>query len=207
MAAEFTSREISAKYDRFARWYDWVECVPDLLGLGRLRRSLLSRVSGAVLEVAVGTGKNLPCYPQGCGITAIDVSREMLNVASERAAKISMHVSFSLADAETLPFPDHSFDTVVSSLSSCTFPNPARVFREMARVCRTGGRILLLEHGRSDHDWLGHWQDRHADKFAEALGCHWNREPLQLIERGGLKVVRSRRTFLGIFHQIHASPP
>jgi ubiquinone/menaquinone biosynthesis C-methylase UbiE len=131
----------------------------------------------------------------------------MLNVASERAAKISMHVSFSLADAETLPFSDHSFDTVVSSPQHLHIPNPAHVFREMARVCRTGGKILLLEHGRSDHEWLGHWQDRHADKFAEPLGCHWNREPLELIEQGGLKVVSSRRTFLGIFHQIHASPP
>ena len=56
MAAEFASREISEKYDRFARWYDWVECVPDLLGVGRLRRSLLSQASGRVLEVAVGTG-------------------------------------------------------------------------------------------------------------------------------------------------------
>jgi ubiquinone/menaquinone biosynthesis C-methylase UbiE len=84
-------------------------------------------VSGAVLEVAVGTGKNLTCYPQGCRITAIDVSG-MLNVASARAAKISMHVSFSLADAETLPFPDHSFDTVVSSRQHLHIPNPARVF-------------------------------------------------------------------------------
>ena len=126
MAAEFASREIS----EIARWYDWVEFVPDLLGVGRLRRSLLSRASGRVLEVAVGTGKNLPCY-HDCRITAIDLSSEMLNVARERAAKLSMHASLSLADAEVLPFADHSFDTVVSSLSTCTFPNPARVVREM----------------------------------------------------------------------------
>jgi ubiquinone/menaquinone biosynthesis C-methylase UbiE len=206
MAVEFASRDISEKYDRFARWYDWVEGIPDLLGVGRLRRSLLSRASGRVLEVAVGTGKNLPYYPDGCRITAMDLSSEMLNVARERAAKLSMYVSFSLADAETLPFPDHSFDTVVSSLSGCTFPNPARAVREMARVCRTGGKILLLEHGRSDREWLGHWQDRHADRFAEPLGCHWNREPLELVEHAALKVVRARRTFFGIFHQIEAVP-
>jgi ubiquinone/menaquinone biosynthesis C-methylase UbiE len=206
MAAEFASGEISAKYDRFARWYDWVECIPDLLGLGRLRRSLLSRASGMVLEVAVGTGKNLAYYPHGCRITAIDVSRNMLNVAAERAAKLSKHVSFSLADAELLPFADHCFDTVVSSLSACTFPNPARAFREMGRVCRMDGKILLLEHGRSNCEWLGDWQDRHADKFAEPLGCHWNRKPLELVEEGGLKVVRAHRTFFGIFHQIEAVP-
>jgi ubiquinone/menaquinone biosynthesis C-methylase UbiE len=206
MAAEFDSREISAKYDRFARWYDWVEFVPDLLGVRRLRRSLLERASGRVLEVAAGTGKNFHHYPPGCRITAVDVSRGMLKVARERAAKLSIHVSFSLADAEALPFADHCFDTVVSSLSACTFPNPAGAFREMARVCRTDGKILLLEHGRSDRERLGRWQDRHADKFAKPVGCHWNREPLEIVQQAGLKVVRAHRTFFGIFHQIEAVP-
>ena len=84
MAAEFASREISEKYDRFARWYDWVEGVPDLLGV----RRLLERASGRVLEVAVGTGKNFHHYPPDCRMTAVDVSREMLNIARERAGKL-----------------------------------------------------------------------------------------------------------------------
>ena len=105
MAVEFRSREISEKYDRFARWYDWLEGIPDLLGIRRLRRSLLSRASGSILEVAVGTGKNLAYYPHDCRITAMDISRNMLNVAHQRAAKLSMHVSFSLADAGVLPLP------------------------------------------------------------------------------------------------------
>ncbi|MPZ78790.1 MAG: hypothetical protein GEU77_19995 [Deltaproteobacteria bacterium] len=66
--------------------------------------------------------------------------------------------------------------------------------------------MLLLEHGRSNRERLGRWQDRHADKFAKPLGCHWNREPLELIKDAGLKVVRSRRTFFGIFHHIEAKP-
>ena|SRR5687768_1375016 len=97
------SGEISAKYDRFARSYDWIEGIPDLLGVGRLRRSLFSRVSGAVLEVAVGTGKNFPYYPPGCRITAVDVSREMLNIARKRAAKLSMDISFSLVERKLSP--------------------------------------------------------------------------------------------------------
>jgi hypothetical protein len=76
----------------------------------------------------------------------------------------------------------------------------------MARVCRMDGKILLLEHGRSDRDWLGRWQDRHADQFAKPVGCHWNREPLELAKRAGLKVVRTGRKFFGIFHQIEAEP-
>jgi methyltransferase OMS1 len=79
----------------------------------------------------------------------------------------------------------------------------------MARVCRNDGKILLLEHGRSDQEWLGGWQDRHADQFAESLGCHWNRKPLELTTEAGLKVVKSRRIFFGVFHQIEAEsgPP
>src|ERR671919_2080555 len=108
MATTFTSQEISRKYDRFARWYDWVEGIPDLLGLSRLRRRLLKKASGKVLEVAVGTGKNLAYYPRDCRIIAIDLSREMLSVAGRRATKLSMKVSFLVADAEALPFREQS---------------------------------------------------------------------------------------------------
>jgi ubiquinone/menaquinone biosynthesis C-methylase UbiE len=206
MAVVFASREISAKYDRIARWYDWLEGIPNLLGLSRLRRTLLRGVSGKVLEVAAGTGKNQTYYPRDCRIIALDLSGEMLKVARNRAARLSMPVSFLVADAETLPFPDNSFDTVVSSLSTCTFPDPVAALEEMARVCRSSGKILLLEHGRSDRERLALWQDRHADQFVKPLGCHWNREPLTLIRDAGLKVVRTRRTFFGMFHQIEAVP-
>lgn len=204
MAVTFGLREISAKYDRFAPWYDWLEGIPNLLGLSRLRRVLLRRASGKVLEVAVGTGKNLIYYPRDCRIIALDLSKEMLKIARKRAAKLSIPVSFSLGDAEALPFPNKSFDTVVSSLSTCTFPNPVAALAEMARVCRTGGQILVLEHGRSDHERLARWQDRHADQFAKGSACHWNREPLELSRNAGLEIIRARRNFFGIFHRIEA---
>jgi ubiquinone/menaquinone biosynthesis C-methylase UbiE len=206
VSVEFVSRELSAKYDRFARWYDCVEGVLNFLGVGRLRQGVFSQSSGKVLEVAVGTGKNLRYYSHDCQIIAVDISREMLKVARQRAVKLDIKVHFSLAAAEDLPFPDHCFDTVVSSLSTCTFPNPAGALQEMARVCKPSGQILLLEHGRSDRGWLGRWQDRHADKFAKPFGCHWNREPLDLAKTAGLKIIRSQRSFFGIFHRIEAAP-
>src|SRR4026209_973528 len=132
MPVQFTSREISEKYNQFARWYDWVEGIPDTLGVRRLRRQLLQAASGRVLEVAVGTGKNLRFYPRGCRIITVDVSSEMLKVARQRAAKLSLRVSFLVADTEALPFRVDSFDTVVSSLSTCTFPNPVAALGEMA---------------------------------------------------------------------------
>jgi ubiquinone/menaquinone biosynthesis C-methylase UbiE len=205
MAVRLTTLEISQKYDRFARWYDWIEGVPDLLGVSRLRRRLLRGARGKVLEVAVGTGKNLRYY-RDCQIIGVDLSSEMLTVARNRAAKLSMRVSFFMANAEALPFSDHNFDTVVSSLSTCTFPEPVIALQEMARVCRTGGKILLLEHGRSDREWLGRFQDRRADRFARPLGCHWNREPLELVRAAGLNVVEAQRRFFGVFHTIEAAP-
>jgi ubiquinone/menaquinone biosynthesis C-methylase UbiE len=167
-------------------------------------------VGGKVLEVAVGTGKNLPYYPRGCRIVAVDLSMEMLNIARKRAAHLSMNVSLLLADAEALPFSNESFDTVVSSLSTCTFPDPVAALEEMARVCRREGKVLLLERGRSDRERLGRWQDRRADRFSTPLGCHWNREPLELVRQAGLKVHRAKLHFFGIFQQIESlkiAPP
>ena len=206
MALELTTKEIAEKYNHFARWFDLVEGVPDLLGVRKLRQRLLRQVSGQVLEVAVGTGKNLHYYPASCRISAVDVSGEMLNLARQRALKLSMNVSFSLADAEALPFFNESFDTVVSSLTTCTFPNPVTALKEMARVCRPGGRILLVEHGRSNREGIGRWQDRREKSFAKRLGCHWNREILELVRQAGLKVNNSRRVFFGVFHTIDAEP-
>ena len=128
----------------------------------------------------------------------------MLNCAVKRAAKLRMDVSFLLTDAEALPLSDKSFDTVVSSLTTCTFPNPVAALKEMGRVCRTNGRILLLEHGRSNRKWLARFQDRHADQFAKPLGCHWNREPQNLAREAGLKILDAQRFFYGIFHVIEA---
>ena len=206
MAVNFTSRELSKKYDQFARWYDWVEGVLDLLGVSSLRRQLLQRASGRVLEVSIGTGKNLHYYPGGCQIVAVDLSREMLALAPTRATRLRASVPFLLADAEALPFSARNFDTVVSSLSTCTFPNPVTALEEMARVCRTDGKVVLLEHGRSNREWLGRWQDKRAEGHAKQLGCHWNRETLELVRQAGLKVQNSRRVFFGVFHQIEAVP-
>lgn len=198
--------EIRQKYGKVAPRYDLLEAIPELLGMRRLRGSLLQRAAGKVLEVAAGTGKNLRYYSRDCRLTAVDLSPAMLEVARKRANRLGLHITFLVMDAEALAFPDQSFDTVVSSLSVCTFPDPVAALREMARVCRADGRILLLEHGRSDREWLGRWQDRRADRHAEYLGCRWNREPLDLVRQAGLTLLAARRVFFGIFHVLEATP-
>ena len=206
MDARCIKEEIRRKYNKFARWYDLAQGIPELLGLRKLRRELLERASGEILEIAVGTGKNLDYYQDRSQIIALDLSPRMLDIARKRAYKLHINASFLLMDAERLAFADRSFDTVVDSLSLCTFPDPLIALEEMARVCRSEGRILLLEHGRSDREWLGRFQDRRADTHAKQLGCRWNREPLDLVRQAGLNIISARRTFLGIFHMIEASP-
>ncbi len=199
-------REIQRKYKEFARWYDFGEAVTGFLAVRRLRQRLLQEASGKVLEIAVGTGKNLAYYPRTCRITAVDLSPEMLQLARNRAMRLRLDIDFLVMDAEALGFPDQSFDTVVDSLSLCTIPDPVVALREMARVCRRDGRILLVEHGRSSHEWLGRWQDRRADRHVEKLCCRWNQNPLDLIRQAELLPTRVRRTFLGIFWTLEVSP-
>jgi ubiquinone/menaquinone biosynthesis C-methylase UbiE len=197
---------IRQKYNRFAPWYDLMVAIPELMGIGALRRETLEEASGEVLEIAVGTGRNLGYYSNNCRVIAVDLSRTMLDIASKRAKALGLKVNFLVMDSESLGFRDNSFDIVVDSMSICTFPDPLAALKEMARVCRDGGRILLLEHGRSDRDWIGRWQDRRADTHAKQLGCRWNREPLDLVLKAGLRVVSAERRFFGIFHMIEATP-
>jgi ubiquinone/menaquinone biosynthesis C-methylase UbiE len=200
------TRQIAEKYDGFARFYDVSQVFFEVLGVRRLRRELVRNAVGDVLEVAVGTGMNLPYYPASCRLTAIDASRGMLSKAEERAAHVGREARFEVMDAEQLAFSDESFDTVIDTLSLCTFADPVATLRQLGRVCRRSGRILLLEHGRSDAGWFGAFQDHRARKHAQNLGCIWNREPLALVEKSGLRVIHAERHFFGVFHVIHAAP-
>lgn len=203
----YSKEQIRQKYNTSAHKYAFQEPVQELFfGLRKLRRRHLQRAYGNVLEIAVGTGVNLPYYPKNCNITAIDYSQSMLNIAQQRAHKLGIKVRFMVMDSESLDFPNQSFDTIVSTLSICTFPNPIIVLNEIARVCRKGGIILLLEHGRSSNKWLQLYQDRTAERHSKQFGCIWNREPLDIVKQAGLKIVSHDRNFFGIFHLIEALP-
>jgi len=130
-----------------------------------------------------------------------------LEVAQQKAAELNYPVQGKVMDAHKLEFPDASFDTVTSTLSTCTFPDPIQALQEMKRVCRTDGQILLLEHGHSSMSWLANYQDRRVlQHYQQHAGCRWNQDPLDLVRAAGLKVLSSRRFGLGMFHSIEATP-
>jgi ubiquinone/menaquinone biosynthesis C-methylase UbiE len=109
-------------------------------------------------------------------------------------------------DAQSLDFPDDSFDTVISALSTCTFPDPGAALREMDRVCRPDGRILLLEHGRSDVGPIARYQEWRADAHYAKAGCRWTQEPLAVARDAGLDVVAADSALFGIVTTIEARP-
>jgi ubiquinone/menaquinone biosynthesis C-methylase UbiE len=206
-SAKLTLDQLQNAHDEMADQYEkriWFDQY--ILGVARLRKKLISKASGKILDVACGTGQNFPMYAPNSEITAVDLSPRMLEIARQKANTYNLLSNFAVMDAEHLEFPDGSFDTVVSTLSTCTIPNPITALQEMKRVCRPDGLILLLEHGHSDWQWLAKLQDRNEFKhYEEHAGCRWNQDPLDLVQMAGIKVVKSKRNIFGMFHSIEAT--
>jgi ubiquinone/menaquinone biosynthesis C-methylase UbiE len=193
--------QIADKYEKRV-WFD-----QHILGVRRQRKQLMSQARGKILDVACGTGLNFPFFQPGSEITAVDLSQQMLDMARQKAADLKLNIQTHVMDAERLEFADGSFDTVTSSLSTCTFPDPIQALQEMKRVCRTGGLILLLEHGHSSLPWLANFQDRNVlQHYQQNAGCRWNQDPLDLVRAAGIKVLKDKRNILGMFHSIEAAP-
>jgi ubiquinone/menaquinone biosynthesis C-methylase UbiE len=205
-AAPTSAREIAGRYDAFARSYALLDRLEPVTGLRRLRRRLLAAARGEVLLVAAGTGMDLRVLPLVRRILLTDISPGMLAVAAERAARSGRPVASAVMDAESLALRTGSFDTVVSSLSLCTIPDPVAALREMKRVCRPDGVLLLLEHGLSHHRWLANYQRRRDPAHALSLGCHVNRDPLSLSAAAGLRATQVRRALFGTHYLIEANP-
>ncbi len=148
------------------------------------RRRLLATAEGRVLEVGAGPGFNLPHYPGGVDeLVLTDGLDGMLRRATRRATRLGRDVTTTRAPAESLPFEDASFDTVVASLLLCSVADQDRALTEIRRVLRPGGRYLFLEHVRSEDSRIARRQDR-LERFwgVIAFGCHPNRETLPRIE-------------------------
>jgi ubiquinone/menaquinone biosynthesis C-methylase UbiE len=174
----------------FAAIYDPTLWVGELAGMRRRRRDLLGTATGRTLEIGGGTGLNLAHYPAGLPeLIVAEPDESMRRRLERRAARSGHRVQVIDAPAERLPFADASLDTVVSTLVLCTVEDPAAALSEIARVLRPGGRLLFIEHVRSQSPMLAWWQDRLVRpwrRFAE--GCRCNRATASLMAASGLAV-------------------
>lgn len=184
----------------FAALYDAVFVRAERKGLRAMRKDLLSQCTGNVLEVGAGTGLNIPHYDRGLArlvLTEPDPHMAVKLRAAVSRERIAAEVIE--APAESLPVPDASFDTVVSTLVLCTVPAPDAVIREVRRVLKHGGRFLFIEHVRSDSRRLAGWQDRLRGPWSLfACGCQCNRNTLETIQRGLATEQVSRDRLIGL---------
>ncbi len=199
---------IQAVYDQRAATYDRSIGLTENIALGDLRKRFGAALRGDTLELAIGSGLNLPYY-SGAVTSAVggDLSMGMLAVARARADTLGRAIDLTVMNAERLAVSSQSFDTVAISLALCTTPDPAAALREMARVCRPDGRVVFLEHVRSNHKPL-YWLERLWSPIQErTLGCSLIRDTVGLIESEGFVVEWEHTRFFGVFRLIVASPP
>jgi ubiquinone/menaquinone biosynthesis C-methylase UbiE len=185
------------RYDRSIRFWEKL-----LFEDGR--EWVCSRAQGDVLEVAIGTGRNLPYYTEGVHLTGVDISPAMLGIASQRASDLGLNVELKEADAQALPFPDASFDTVVCTLSLCNIPDDRKAVAEMKRVLRPGGLLLLLDHVRSSSRLARVLQIALEVVTVRFGGDHLLRRPLEHVRAEGFRMEERERHKLGIVERLAA---
>ena len=179
-----------ARYQRIAPFYDAIEVLAEWRYAG-WRPRLWSMVEGPkVLEVGVGTGKNMPYYPTNIDITAIDLAPGMLARAKKQAAGLNLDVNLRLGDVQSLDFPDDTFDEAIATFVFCSVPDPVLGFNEIARVLKPNGRLLLLEHVRSANPVVGALMDLLDPIMVRLMGPHINRRTVANIQQSQLQVER-----------------
>lgn len=206
MSAEEKANEIAkGRYNRIAPIYDLMEGFIERCRFSRWRRLLWSKVEGPyILEVGVGTGKNFPYYPTNADVTAIDFSDKMLKQAEERASKQKLKVRLQQMDVQDLKFGDDTFDAVVASFVFCSVPNPVRGLLQVERVCKPGGKVILLEHVLSAHSVIG-WLMNVANPLVVRMsGANINRRTVDNVIESGLVIEHITDLGAGIFKLIEA---
>ena len=185
------SAAIKKKYDRLAPYFEGLEAVMEGLFFKNWRKKLWEKVDGYhILEVGVGTGKNFDYYPVDARITAIDFSREMLKQAARKKDRKQTTVEINLMDVQSIDFADNSFDTVIGSFVFCSVPLPLKGLKELYRVCKPGGQVLLLEHVLSSKPLIAKVMNFINPVIVALVGANINRNTVKNIKACGFASVR-----------------
>jgi len=199
------NEKIKKRYNRVSKIYDRM----DKMIREDWRRDLLAGAYGDVLEAGVGTGANLSYYPIRIqSLIGVDFSSDMLVYARQKASLLNAPYKMELieADIQELPFPDNSFDTIVSTCVFCSVPDPVVGLEELRRVCKPDGQILMLEHMRSENQAAGLVMDLLNPVTVRMWGANINRETMANIKSAGLSVVGEERLMGSIMRRLMLSP-
>jgi ubiquinone/menaquinone biosynthesis C-methylase UbiE len=195
------------RYNRNAFIYDLMEAPLEFLRLAAWRKKLRGCIIGSrALEIGVGTGKNLYYYPPGVKMSAIDFSHRMLLRAKKKALQDNLKVEFMEMDAEQLAFPDNYFDTVFATFVFCSVPDPVQGLKELRRVCKPDGRLILLEHMRPANPVLGFLFDVLNPLVVRMMGANINRMTIDNIRSAGWQIKIDQKLSSDIVRWIEAIP-
>jgi len=195
------------RYDRLALFFDTVEAPIERLRFASWRTRLRQKIKGPLaLEAGVGTGKNMPYYPESVRITGIDISPRMLNRARKKSAALGINAGLFEMDIQSLAFPDDTFDTVFATFVFCSVPNPILGLAELRRVCKPEGQLLLLEHMRPGNRVFGLAFDLLNPVIVRLTGADINRRTMDNIQRAGWNITLEERLSSDIVRWIEARP-
>jgi phosphatidylethanolamine/phosphatidyl-N-methylethanolamine N-methyltransferase len=185
------STVIKNRYDRIAPFFDLIEAPMEGLFFRPWRERLWAKATGYhILEVGVGTGKNFDFYPKDARITAIDFSPAMLKQAEILKGKKNIQVELALMDVQSLPYADNSFDSVIASFVFCSVPMPIKGFKELYRVCKPGGQVLLLEHVISSNPAIAWVMNLLNPLVIKLFGANINRNTIKNVKACAFSTVR-----------------
>lgn len=186
--------------------FPWLlDLTMDRKDIAGLRRELLAGVGGRVLEIGIGSGLNLPCYPSSVkGITAVDVNPAMGKRAARRMKESGVRVDLKILSGERLPFDEASFDSVVVTFTLCSIGDVTSALKEMRRVLKKGGRIYFLEHGLSPDTGVAKWQ-RRLNPLQRHVGdgCRLDRNIRNLIETAPFTIIEASAAYLESLPKTH----
>jgi phosphatidylethanolamine/phosphatidyl-N-methylethanolamine N-methyltransferase len=175
--------KIRQRYDRLAPWFDSLEGFLEGLLFRRYRKKLWAQVQGEhILEVGVGTGKNFGFYPKQARMTAIDFSPKMLEQAKRKQERKQLDVHLDLMDVQRLYYADNSFDTVIASFVFCSVPQPRKGLKELHRVLKPGGQLLLLEHVLSANKVMAMLMNFINPLVVRLVGANINRQTVKNVQ-------------------------